>query len=104
MSYDVYLISDADLEFGYLDANYTCNVSCMFSAAIGETPTAWAGKPASEVRDACGKILEAFASNPAKYRSMNPKNGWGDFEGAREFIRKIQDACADNPDAFVVVS
>ena len=107
MSYDVWMEADLGgpepVAVELLEINYTYNVSKMFSAAIGETPSKWNGKPASEVREACLKILAAFEADPAKFQAMNPENGWGDFDGARNFIRSISDACQKAPRAIVRV-
>lgn len=107
MSYDVHLEADLGgaepVRVGSLDANYTYNVTPMFAAACGSSPSAWDGKPASDVHVTCCVILAAFNGNPSKYRAMNPSNGWGDFEGARTFIQEIADACAASPRATVRV-
>lgn len=86
-----------------LDANYTYNVYPMFKAAGSDSPNAWTGLLGSEVREKCIAILAAFDADPAKYRALNPESGWGNFEGAREFIRKIADACEQAPLARVCV-
>lgn len=107
MSWDVHLEANLGgahpIRVGDLDANYTYNVSPMFAAVIGTGLNELDGITAREMVAKCSAILEAFAADPGKFRAMNPENGWGDFEGAREFIRKIQDACADAPDATVRV-
>jgi len=107
MSYDVWLTVDVGgtdpAPLGVLDANYTCNVAPMFMKAIGETPTAWSGRPASEVSGQCSRILSAFDANPFEYERLNPDNGWGDFVGARAFIQTIKDACDAAPKAIVRV-
>lgn len=107
MSYDVHLEADLGgsepVRVGHLDANYTWNVCPMFVAASGCSPNDWDGKPASEVRETCCQILAAFNADPATYRAMNPANGWGNFEGARNFIQKIADACELAPRATVRV-
>lgn len=103
MSYDVSLAMDcggpALIPLALLDANYTYNVAPMFQEAVGSTPNCWHEMPAAEVGAICAKILAAFASDPALYRAMNPENGWGNFEGARDFITKIKDACDAAPTA-----
>lgn len=107
MSYDVTLLADLGgpepVSLGLLDENYTWNVYPMFHAVVGNGPNDWDGKPASEAAEICGRILSAFAADPEKFRAMNPANGWGDFEGAREFIRRIQDACLLAPKAILRV-
>lgn len=101
MSYDVELEMDDKSIVG--DFNYTYNVSEMFAKAIGSSITIWDGKSAVDVSHDCEKILIFFIKYPAMFRAMNPENGWGDFEGARNFIIKIKDACDLNPGATVRV-
>ncbi len=103
MSYDVWL--EADLggaepaHLSILCENYTYNVAPMLHASCGSTPNDWDGIKARTVRSICYRILEEFDSDPAKYRLMEPVNGWGDFEGARSFITKIKGACETAPNA-----
>ena len=108
MSWDVHLEADLGgpepLRVGDLDANYTWNVGPMFKAAVGEAGLNHLdGISAAEMREKCAAILAAFNANPEKFRALNPANGWGNFDGAREFIRTIHDACERAPKAIVRV-
>ena len=107
MSYDVWLEAERGgfkpVSVGGLSANMTYNVGGMFSAVIGHSITQWDGRPAAEVANACATILDAFNRNPAKFKAMEPTNGWGDFDGARAFIQMINDACVAAPKAVVRV-
>ena len=107
MSWDVHLEADLGagepVRVGDLDANYTYNVSPMFSAVIGTGLDDLDGIRASEMADKCTAILDAFNREPAKFKAMNPTNGWGDFEGARNFIQTILDACRAAPNATLRV-
>jgi hypothetical protein len=48
-------------------------------------------------------ILELLR-DPEKYKALNPKNGWGDYEGLLQFAKEVLQACLDNPDARVSTS
>lgn len=48
--------------------------------------------------------LTALEGDPDKFKALNPKNGWGDYEGLVEFVRNYLAACEANPDADVSVS
>lgn len=87
-----------------LDLNYTYNVSPMIFKACGSTPSDWHGKPAREVSEICAKVLAAFNADPETYRALNPKNGWGDFEGCRQLIGAIKAGCDHAPNAELSVS
>lgn len=109
MSYDVHLEIDAGgaepVSLAILNENMTWNVRPMFKAAIGEEGFCnnWDGLSAAIAADRCRRTLDAFNADPAKFRALNPANGWGDFEGAREFIQLINDACVLAPNATLRV-
>ena len=108
MSYDVYLrgcygcgdCPSCHAAESELDRNYTYNVGPMIHDACGSGPNEWHGKPANEVASIISKGLEKMRADPAKYEAMNPANGWGDFEGCKNFLGEIQDECQRYPKAF----
>lgn len=85
--------------------NYTYNVSPMFYDAIA-CPDGIRGLRGAKGRD-CLPILtaaiEKMAADPEKYRTMNPKNGWGDYDGALETLRTLRAWCEQSPDAYMVI-
>lgn len=108
MSYDVYLVADLGgpemVSLGLLDANMTWNLRPMFAAVNdGDGPQEWDGKPASEIADLLTKTLAAFDADPARFEAMNPPNGWGNFEVAKSFTRRVLAACLSAPKAVVRV-
>jgi hypothetical protein len=48
--------------------------------------------------------LKQLEERPDFFKSFNPSNGWGNYDGLVNFTRKYLDACKQNPDAIVVVS
>lgn len=44
-----------------------------------------------------------FIKDPARFKKLNPENGWGDYKGFIEFVRAYLEACSENPDAVVSV-
>ena len=63
--------------------------------------------PVKIARDAISFLesgLNELKSNPAKYRAMNPINGWGSYENLEETAIKYLEACRDYPDAEIAVS
>ncbi|WP_395443608.1 hypothetical protein [Caulobacter sp. UC70_42] len=108
MSYDVYLDIDAGgpepVTLSILEANMTWNLRPMFAEVNnGDGPQEWDGKLARDVAEILVKTLDAFNREPAKFRAMNPANGWGDFDGARQFAMTVLDACHAAPNATVRV-
>lgn len=50
------------------------------------------------------KGLEKLISDPEKFKSFNPDNGWGTYEGLVTFVSEYLDACRRYPHAKVSVS
>ena len=111
MSYDVYFTAevggDPDERPDFDNRNYTSNVSRMWYEALGgitlgdlieTTPVAKDLEP--RIREGIACMAEA----PEHFRTMEPSNGWGDYEGAVEYLRWIADRCRAWPLARVEVS
>ena len=48
--------------------------------------------------------LVRLKAHPDLYRTFNPANGWGDYDGLVRFVENYLEACEANPDAAVSVS
>lgn len=93
-----------DLGIGEVDLNVTHNLSPMWrEAGIRDALYESNGQPARAIGPLLRIGLVKMLRNPDKYRAMNPPNGWGDYDGAIEFLTKAALACADYPDAPVRV-
>lgn len=90
-------------------ANYTSNVSPMWSLAIART---WPDGPddAPPLRDLHGlrggevyeivhAAMQDMLDHPEVYEPLNPANGWGDYEGATAYLGSIAAMCQAYPDA-----
>jgi hypothetical protein len=55
----------------------------------------------SELLDEAWNIL---LSEPDYFKTFNPDNGWGSYEGLEKFVYKYRNACWDNPDAELRIS
>lgn len=60
--------------------------------------------PASEAAGVLAAAVERMAANPDDYTPMNPENGWGDYEGALDFLRWMADTAAAYPMTTIKVS
>ena len=47
--------------------------------------------------------LKKLKSNPDYFKSFNPKNGWGDYDGLVTFVENYLNACKKFPDAEIEV-
>lgn len=86
--------------------NYTYNVNCMYARAFGTKSFSYLlnNRKCSEVIDLLQEAIKNMESDPDKYREMNPKNGWGDYEGALEFLKKILADCEKNLEGFIRIT
>jgi hypothetical protein len=50
----------------------------------------------------CG--LAALREAPDRFRTFNPKNGWGTYEGLVRFVEGYLAACEEHPEAGIYVS
>jgi hypothetical protein len=88
--------------------NITHNLNKMADAA-GVYYACW--RPEERGWEKAGDIieplrigLEALQAEPAKYKSFNPENGWGTYEGLVQFVAEYLQACRDYPEATIRVS
>jgi len=89
-------------------ANITHNLNRMASAA-GIYEALWRPDEhdltkAAQLIEPLHDGLEALISDPDRFSQLNPSNGWGDYHGLVEFVRRYLNACKTWPDADVSVS
>lgn len=59
---------------------------------------------ASDISEHLKAGINKLISDPALYKSYNPSNGWGSYEGLVDFAQTYYDACIKYPKAIVDVS
>lgn len=74
--------------FGPEDINMTSNVAGMWRLA-GADLAAMEGQPASQVLVALASAVRNMLCEPAKYRALEPDNGWGDYEGCVGYLVRL---------------
>ena len=85
--------------------NYTHNVTPMWKLAnIYDELYNSNGKQPEEVIEKLKKGLEDMQKHPEKYVPLNPLNGWGDYNGAIEFLEEVIKACENNPESEIYIS
>lgn len=110
MSYDVYLEIDTgapedDWPTAVEIGNYTSNVAPMWAHALnGVRLRDFHHAPCSEAAGPLAEAVKRMEADPATYREMNPPNGWGDYEGALHYLRRLAEACATHPKCRIRVS
>jgi len=90
------------------DGNITHNLNTMAKEA-GVYDAMWnpekiGATEANQLISILAQGLNNLVSNPAKFRKMNPENGWGTYDGLVEFVTKYLVACQDHPTAIIEVS
>ena len=108
MSYDIYIHRNGELIL--IIGNYTSNVGAMYGAA---SDGAWHDEtrvprykdfPTREFLPIGRQIVTIMARDPERFESMDPENGWGDYDGALAYMVRIVTACEDFPEDMLYIS
>ncbi len=108
MSLDVYLVStDSDGDEVY-SANITHNLNRMADAA-GIHKALWRPDEvgythAAQLVEPLRTGLALLRERPAHFKTFNPSNGWGSYEGLVRFVEDYLRACEEYPASEVSVS
>lgn len=87
-----------------LDVNSTHNVSPMFRAAgVRDALYESHGKLAKDISASIAEGLAYMESHQVELEAMNPANGWGSYQTALAFLRMVDRACREWPDAEIHV-
>ncbi|MEU9208502.1 hypothetical protein AB0D27_11245 [Streptomyces sp. NPDC048415] len=84
--------------------NYTSNVAPMWADALGCSLSDLKEKSASAALGDLRRAVAAMEADRARYEAMNPPNGWGNYEGALDYLRRLRDACVSHPKATIHIS
>lgn len=113
MSWDAWLTDDRGHNEG--DWNYTHNCNGMANAVLDENyeqrPTfeevfghdhvSWwrrlDGLSGPEGAKLLDRIIRGLEADPARFRAMNPSNGWGDYDSFLKELRSMRDAVPEWP-------
>ncbi len=107
MSYDIGMEIDTGGEWPASvgeSHNYTYNVSGMYRVAFGDNGVnnlhGMTGRDAANLLDAAMMYMREHME---EMRQLNPKNGWGDADGALRFLGAIRESALEHPKAVVGV-
>jgi len=107
MSWDVSMVIDTGGEEPATVAdcgNYTYNVADMYYLAMPSGGLCGLdGLSGEAALPVINGGLKYMTENANELRKLNPKNGWGSYDGAVKFLTGIRDACVLHPKAFVEV-
>lgn len=121
MSYDCYFVTKIDGNDVTLEecGNYTSNVSSMWRKALAsatgnpETWDKWCDRACYEsveplfgrdMVDVLDRATSWMRTHPEEFTSLDPGNGWGDFDGALRYLETIFEAAKKWPSGMFQVS
>jgi len=105
MSYDIYLEATEPYASSVEIGNITYNIAPMWVVALGGAGIRrFEGAPGVEAAGPLSEGVERMRADPATYRAMNPPNGWGNYEGALEYLDRLARACALHPSHRIRIS
>ena len=82
----------------------TYNLAPMFALALGGSMREVLDeKKAHSVIGVLEKATVSMKRAPAKYKKLNPPNGWGSYEGALESLCWLLEMCKEHPLATVQI-
>lgn len=88
-------------ESGVYSGNITYNLGPMWREAGLPYSDEIEGKTAGELVPALESGLVELEADPARFKTMNPSNGWGSYDGLVEFTKRIIAAAKTWPKAIV---
>lgn len=85
--------------------NITHNVNSMWhKAGCYDALYNSEGKLSKEVSPILQLSLLVMLARPEEFKELNPENGWGDYDGAIDFLVKVIKEFNESPSAKIVVS
>lgn len=106
MSYDLCLRMDTGAKYPPRVTETRCptyNLCGMFSLALGRPIRELDGMLAADAAPILEAATVAMKKRPAKFKKLNPANGWGSYEGALESLCWLLEECKEHPKAMVSV-
>ena len=106
MSYDVTLTVDTGGQYPARVTETrtpTYNLGPMFEDALGFPLRNLNGLKGLECVPLLRVAIAAMQDDPARFKKLNPENGWGSYEGALKFFQGFLEECIEHPKAIVSV-
>jgi hypothetical protein len=82
---------------------HTYNLTPMWREAgvFEESSSDLDGMLAADLGVRAAQGLLRAVTQPARFRALNPANGWGDFDGFVQILTRTAIMCAEHPTAIV---
>jgi hypothetical protein len=88
------------------ELNYTYNCATMFYLAL-EGDGGLRGLDGVTGADAAislSRAVKKMKDWPDAFRALNPPNGWGDYDGALQFLERLLQNCLSHPTAKIRIT
>lgn len=85
--------------------NITYNLAPMYYKCI-DINGGLKGLNGMKCRDAIpvlNRAIDDLIENKEEYEKLNPKNGWGSYEGLLKSLKNLRIACLENPNGKVEI-
>ena len=101
MSYDFKVGPAEQYQHDPFEKNVTYNVATMLKRA-GFHPIILNGRTAVELRPVVRHAWQLLIDQPEYFKKFDPENGWGSFNGVRDFISDLDTYLTTAPDDYVL--
>lgn len=104
MSLDISI--SAKREMIIYDTNITYNLADMYYKCIDKEKgfKKLDGMNCKEALLIINNAIQEMLNNADDYRKLNPKNGWGSYEGLLKALQEMRNCCENNPDGTIDIS
>lgn len=104
MSLDVSI--SAKREMIIYDTNITYNLADMYYKCIDKEKgfKKLDGMNCKEALPIINNAIQDMLNNADEYRKLNPKNGWGSYEGLLSRLQEMRNCCENNLDGIIDIS
>lgn len=104
MSLDINITAKREVEI--YERNVTYNLADMYYKCIDEKQgfKKLNKMNCKEALPIIHTAIQDMLNNTEEYKKLNPKNGWGSYEGLLETLQGMKSCCENNPDGIIHVS
>lgn len=103
MSLDIGIHAKREIEI--FESNITYNLAPMYYKCIDKELglKKLNNMSCKEALPILQNAINDLIENQEEYEKLNPKNGWGSYDGLLEVIKDMRNCCEDNPDGIIDV-
>lgn len=103
MSLDINITAKREIEI--YEGNVTYNLADMYYKCIDKEEgfRKLDGMNCKQALLIINNAIQDMLNNSDEYRKLNPKNGWGSYEGLLKVLQDLRACCENNPDGKINV-